>query len=187
MQSEVEHYVDNPTPLNLRKLYLTYFQWRMGGRRLYGLARRSDGAARLRAQDDPGVLTPDAVRDAERRVSSELRNALRLPLAAAAGLPETSGFRVAGAARELGRDLHMDGLPHGPKLRIGTMRRGPDPKRWVIEPYAPGLPNVPVSPKGLSQLLLGSAVLYMTDARGASAIEAVSPEAAKRRRSRPKC
>lgn len=74
----------------------------------------------------------------------------------------------------------------GPLLRIGTMRRGLDAKQWWIEPHAPGLSRLSVAPKGPSESLLGSAVFYVPVEGGAAAIEAVSPEAAKRRRSRVK-
>lgn len=158
----------------------------MGGRRLFGLARRLEEVARATGHLNPIGLSPVAVRDAERRVSSELRNALRLPLNAAASADDKPGFRAASAARELGRDLRIDGLRPGQHLRLGTMRCGGDPKRWWIEPYAPGLPSVSVDRQGLHESLLGSAVLYSTKGERVAEIEAVSPEAAKRRRARVK-
>lgn len=47
LQSAAEQYAETPLPGDMRTLYLTYFQWRMGGRRLHGLVRRSHDIAGL--------------------------------------------------------------------------------------------------------------------------------------------
>jgi len=170
----------------MRALYLTYFQWRMGGRRLFGLVRRSQDTAGAADRRESPALSPKIVRSAEHRVLSQLGSALRLPLLAAARSPDDITFRVGSAARELARDLGIDGPPPGSQLRIGTMRHRGEAKQWWIEPHAPGLPNVSVAAQGRREGLIGSTVLYVETGRGATAIEAVSPATAKRRRARVK-
>lgn len=178
----VQEYLDDPSSMNMRTMYVTYFQWRTGTRRLIAVLRATSASSSGEISNSLGVARSD-----ERAILARLKRTLGAHLLAATTVPESESF-AAKAARELGRDLRLDGVVPGAYLRIGRMRSDKNRKNWWIEPYALGLPKVPVKSQGLSGNLVGAPVMYVCDAsgKGATAIEAVSPGAVQRRRSRVK-
>jgi hypothetical protein len=179
-------YLQSPTPLAMRALFLSYFQWRIGVGRAIGCARQIE-------QNTPTVrsaaaLTSPAIRQAETRTRSALASTLREELITASRGADGT-FPAASAARELMRDLKISQAAPGDLLRVGIIHQSEaQPLVWSIRPHAPGLPTGIVARKGLRDVMPGCTVFYVTDGRGqrARAVHMVSPGAAKRRRARPK-
>lgn len=179
-------YAQSPAEMTMRALFLAYFEWRSGVRRAYGCARQVEEKARTRRSVTG--LTATAIRSVEAETQSELAALLRTQLINASHGVD-GAFPVASAARELARDLKIRGAARGELLRVGIIRQSESqPQTWSISPHAPGVPGASIARGAVKDVLPGSAVFYFTSGRTGRArnVQAVSPDAAKRRASRPK-